>query len=233
MTNKVCVIVGVGPGVGQASAQRFSDEGFQVVMIARDAERLKQYESEIPNSHGLVADSTDEQSIHQAIKQVIEQFGAIDTLIYNAARGTFGSILEVSPKDMEINFQVNTMGLLYTAQAVAAHMVEQGSGNIMVTGNTSSLRGKAHTTVFAPTKAAQRILTESIARELGPKGIHVSYIVIDAVIDIYWARERFPEKPDEFFAQPNAIADTIWHLTQQPKSAWSFQVDLRPFGETW
>ena len=86
---------------------------------------------------------------------------------------------------------------------------------------------------FAPTKAAQRILAESMARSLGPRGVHVAYVVIDAVIDVPWTRERFAGKPDEFFAKPDDIAETIWHLAHQPRSAWSFEVDLRPFGENW
>jgi len=112
-------------------------------------------------------------------------------------------------------------------------MMRVGNGNIIVTGNTSALRGKSSFACFAPTKAAQRILAESIARELGPKGVHVAYIVVDAVIDVPWTRERFKGKPEEFFIKPAAIAEEAWHLTRQDRSAWSFNVELRPYGETW
>ena len=112
-------------------------------------------------------------------------------------------------------------------------MLERGGGAIVVTGNTSARRGMPAFAGFAPTKAAQRILAESMARSLGPRGIHVSYVVIDAVIDLPWTRRRMPDAPDDFFAQPAAIADTVWHLAHQEKSAWSFEVDLRPFGEKW
>ena len=101
------------------------------------------------------------------------------------------------------------------------------------TGNTSALRGRPSFAGFAPTKAAQRILTEALARELGPKGVHVAYIIIDAVIDVPWARERFKGKPDDFFIKPAAIAEEAWHLIQQDRSAWSFNVELRPYGENW
>jgi short-subunit dehydrogenase len=112
-------------------------------------------------------------------------------------------------------------------------MVDQGHGAIMVTGNTASQRGRAMFAGFAPTKAAARILSESLARDLGPKGVHVAYLVIDAVIDVPWARERFSEAPDDFFIKPSAIADEIWHLTHQDRSAWSFLAEVRPYRETW
>ena len=104
---------------------------------------------------------------------------------------------------------------------------------IITTGNTSALRGKAAFAGFAPTKAAQRILAESIARELGPKGVHVAYVMIDAVIDLEWTRQMFPNAPDEFFIKPAAIAEEVWHVAHQDRSAWSFNVELRPFRETW
>ena len=104
---------------------------------------------------------------------------------------------------------------------------------MLVTGNTSAVRGKANFAGFAPTKAAQRILSESIARDLGPRGIHVAYVLIDAVIDVPWTRERFKDKADDFFIKPDAIAEEAWHLTQQDRSAWSFNVELRPYGENW
>ena len=97
----------------------------------------------------------------------------------------------------------------------------------------ANIVGRANFAGFAPTKAAQRILAESMARELGPKGVHVAYVVIDAVIDVPWTRQAFPSAPDEFFIQPAAIADEVWHLAHQPRSAWSFNVELRPFRESW
>jgi NAD(P)-dependent dehydrogenase (short-subunit alcohol dehydrogenase family) len=134
---------------------------------------------------------------------------------------------------LDRNFQVNVMGLLYLACQVAPDMIKTGSGAIFVTGNTSAIRGKANFAGFAPTKAAQRILSESIARDLGPRGIHVAYVLIDAVIDVPRMRERLPEAPDDFFIKPSAIADELWHLYGQDRSAWSFLTEIRPFGEKW
>jgi NAD(P)-dependent dehydrogenase (short-subunit alcohol dehydrogenase family) len=103
----------------------------------------------------------------------------------------------------------------------------------MVTGNTSAHRGRTNFAGFAPTKAAQRILAEAIAREIGPKGVHVAYVTIDAAIDLAWTRERWPDAPDDFFIKPAAIAEEVWHVAHQDRSAWSFNVELRPFKETW
>jgi NAD(P)-dependent dehydrogenase (short-subunit alcohol dehydrogenase family) len=112
-------------------------------------------------------------------------------------------------------------------------MIARGRGALVVTGNTSALRGKPAFAAFAPTKAAQRILAQAIAREVGPRGVHVAYVVVDAVIDVPWTRQAFSGRPDDFFIQPRAIADEIWHVVHQDRSAWSFDVELRPFGETW
>ena len=125
------------------------------------------------------------------------------------------------------------MALLHLARRLAPAMVAAGGGAIVATGNTSALRGKANFAGFAPTKAAQRILAESMARDLGPKGVHVAYVVIDAVIDLEWTRRLYPDARDDFFIRPAAIADEIWHVVHQERSAWSFNVEVRPFGETW
>jgi NAD(P)-dependent dehydrogenase (short-subunit alcohol dehydrogenase family) len=112
-------------------------------------------------------------------------------------------------------------------------MIERGSGAIIVTGNTSAWRGKPNFSGFAPTKAAQRILAEAMARELGPQGIHVAYVVIDAIIDIRWTRRQFPDVPEERFCKPADIAEVVYQTAHQPKTAWSFNVELRPYSEPW
>ena len=141
--------------------------------------------------------------------------------------------MDIDPALLNRNFQVNTMGLLYLARRLAPSMVTAAKGAIIVTGNTSAQRGRANFAGFAPTKAAQRISAEAMARDLGPKGVHVAYIVIDAVIDVPWARERFKTKPDDFFITPAAIADEACTFANQPRSAWSFNVEVGPYGETW
>ena len=233
MAEPICLITGVGPGTGAALSRRFARGGYRVAMLARDRERLTRLEAEVTGSRGYVCDVTDEVAINDTVVQVKDDLGSPDVVIHNAVGGAFGDFLEIEPDTLAYNFQVNTMGLLYLARAVAPDMIAAGKGVIIASGNTSALRGKPRFAGFAPTKAAQRILAESMARTLGPNGIHVAYIVIDAVIDLEWTRKMLSDKPDDFFIQPDAIADTAFHVAHQDRSGWSFNVELRPFGEVW
>ena len=187
----------------------------------------------MPAAKAYVCDVSDQSQVDAAMALVEREMGPPTVLIHNAVGGGWGTFMEIDPAMLNRNFQVNTMGLLYLARRVAPVMVTAGLGTIIVTGNTSAQRGRANFAGFAPTKAAQRILAEAMARDLGPKGVHVAYIVIDAVIDVPWTRERFKTKPDDFFIAPAAIADEAWHVASQPRSAWSFNVEIRPYGETW
>jgi NAD(P)-dependent dehydrogenase (short-subunit alcohol dehydrogenase family) len=228
----LAIVTGVGPGTGSAMARRFHAGGYRVAMIARNAERLEGLAKELPDSMAVACDVTDSAAFVTALDRIAAEAGAPKVVVHNAVGGAFGSFLEISPDILQRNFQVNVMALLHLSRWAAPKMATEG-GALICTGNTSALRGKASFAGFAPTKAAQRILAESIAREMGPKGVHVAYIVIDAVIDVPWTRERFKGKPDEFFIQPAAIADEAFHLAHQPRSAWSFLTEIRPFGENW
>jgi NAD(P)-dependent dehydrogenase (short-subunit alcohol dehydrogenase family) len=229
----VALVTGVGPGTGAAIARRFAHGGYAVAMLARNRERLGVLEREIANSRAYQCDVTDEAQLDSTIEAIRSGLGTPSVLIHNAVGGAFGNFMEIDPEVLNRNFQVNTMALLHLARRLAPAMIEAGQGAIIASGNTSALRGKANFAGFAPTKAAQRILAESIAREIGPKGIHVAYVLIDAVIDLEWTRKRFADAPDDFFIKPAAIADEIWHVAHQDRSAWSFNVEVRPFRETW
>ncbi len=234
MSKPTALITGVGEGTGAALVRRFARGGYKVAMLARNKERLKLLEQEIPDSKAYLCDVGDLDMLLNTIEAVRNDMGDPNVLIHNAVAATFQNFLEADPKDLEKNFRVNTTSLLYLARELAPAMIEAGQGAIMVTGNTAALRGIPNTAVFAPTKAAQRILSESIARDLGPKGIHVAYITIDAVIDTPWTREPFhPDKPDEFFSKPDAIADEVFHVAHQDRSTWSFDVIIRPYAEKW
>ena len=206
---------------------------FQAPVLARNPQRLAELERELPDCKGYACDVSDAAQVEATANRIERDLGVPTTLVHNAVGGAFGSFLEIDPAVVNRNFQVNTMGLLYLARRLAPAMISAGRGNVIVTGNTSALRGKPSFAGFAPTKAAQRILAEAMARELGPKGVHVAYIIIDAVIDVPWTRVRFKDRPDDFFIKPAAIAEEAWHLTQQDRSGWSFNVELRPYGETW
>jgi short-subunit dehydrogenase len=234
MSQPVCLVTGAGDGTGAAMARRFAKDGYRVAMLARTEERLKRLEQEIPGSRGYVCDIADLDALRNTVNRASQDLGPVTVAIHNAAQGAFKTILEADPVQFEQIFRVNSTALMVLAQCVAPGMVDRGSGAIIVTGNTAAWRGKPNFCMFAPTKAAQRILAESIARDLGPKGIHVAYITIDAAIDTPSTRPRmFPDKPDEFFAKPSAIADTVYHVAHQDRSAWSFNVELRPYHEQW
>jgi NADP-dependent 3-hydroxy acid dehydrogenase YdfG len=233
MAEPVCLISGVGPGTGSALVRRFAAEGYRIAMLARSAERLAALAKQVSSAKPYVCDVSDQSQVDAAVASVEREMGAPSVFIHNAVGGAWGTFTEIDPAVLNSNFQINTMGLLYLARRVAPAMVAAGKGAIIVTGNTSALRGRANFAGFAPSKAAQRILAEAMARDLGPKGVHVAYIVIDAVIDVPWARERFKDKPDDFFIAPTAIADEAWHVATQPRSAWSFNVEVRPYRETW
>ena len=230
----VALITGVGPGTGAALARRFAQGGYEVAMLARDADRLAGLATEIgAHAHAFAVDVTEPEALDAAIDRIEKQLGAPKIVVHNAVGGAFGGFQDIDPAVLARNFDINVMAFLRLARRVAPAMVAAGEGAIIASGNTSALRGRANFAGFAPTKAAQRILAEAIARDLGPKGIHVAYVVIDAVIDLEWTRKRFEKAPDDFFIKPADIAAEIFHVAHQPRSAWSFNVEVRPFGETW
>ena len=234
----VVIVTGVGPGTGAAIARRFARGGDTVAMLARDHTRLTLLEREIRHAHAYPCEVTDEARLDATLAAIRTDLGVPKVLIHNAVGGAFGNFMEIDPQVLNRNFQVNTMALLYLARRLAPEMIKAGAGAIITTGNTSAFRGKANFAGFAPTKAAQRILAEAIARELGPKGVHVAYVMIDAVIDLEWTRQMMNQRLgkdalDDFFITPAAIAEEVWHVAHQDRSAWSFNVELRPFGETW
>ena len=233
MGKPVCVVVGVGPGNGAAFARRFSRGGFAVARLARKLELTKQLASELPDARAYACDVTDTSSIEHAFAAIRQDLGDVDVLVYNAGSGVWGTVEEITARDLELALRVNATGLLASTQAVVGGMKAKKKGSIVVIGATASRRGGAKTAAFAPAKAAQRSLAESMARHLWPAGIHVSLIIIDGVIDIPSTRARMKDKPESFFLKPADIAETAFGLTEQAPSAWSFEVEARPFGETW
>ena len=233
LDTKVCVVTGVGPGTGRAIVERFASGGYRVAMLARNSERLSSIEEEVEGAVAYTCDVTDSDVLAETLAAIRTKLGIPTVVIHNAVGGAFGSFREIDPAVLEQNFQVNTMALLHLARLVVDDMIEVGGGAIIATGNTSAYRGKAQFAGFAPTKAAQRILIESIARDAGPHGVHAAYLAIDAVIDLPWTRKRWKDAPDEFFCLPADIASECFHVAHQPRSAWANEVIIRPFGETW
>lgn len=245
MTKPICVITGVGDGTGAAIVRRFVEGGYRVAMIARNRDRLRQLEQDMANVKAYVCDVGDLDALLVTLNRIRTEMGSPSVLIHNAVRATFGNFLEVHPEELERNFRVNTTSLLYLARELIPNMMEKGKGTIIITGNTAAHRGIPSYALFAPTKAAQRILAQALARDLGPKGIHVAYITVDAVIDTPWSTNlpvrglateplnQHSSQSKDFFCQPVDIAEEVFHITHQSRSAWSFDVEIRPFAEKW
>jgi NAD(P)-dependent dehydrogenase (short-subunit alcohol dehydrogenase family) len=230
---RVCAVLGVGPGNGAAFARRFAAEGQRVALLARSTDFTNQLAATLPDCRAYRCDVTDAESVDGALGAVEAELGSVDVVIYNAGSGVWGNIEEVSAPDFEACWRVNTLGALLVAKRVVPAMKQAGRGNIVFIGATASRRGVARTAAFAPAKAAQKSLAESMARYLWPSGIHVSLIVVDGVVDLPRTRSFMKDKPDSFFIQPDDVAEIAFRLTQQEPSAWSFEVEARPFAENW
>ena len=230
---KVCVVVGVGPGNGAALGRRFAEEGYRVALLARTTETSSPLAASLPEARAYACDITDAGAVANTFDALERELGPVHTLIYNAGSGVWGTVEDIEPRALEAAFRVNTLGLLLTSQRVIPQMKAQAGGNIVVIGATSSRRGVARTAAFAPAKAAQKSLTESMARHLWPLGIHVALVIIDGVIDLPRTRTMMKDKSDDFFIAPADLANVAFTLTTQPRSAWSFEVEARPFKETW
>ena len=233
MTKPVCAVVGVGPGNGAATARRFASAGFSVALMARSEGYLEELAEQIPSSKGFVCDVKKPAEVEAAFSAVRNELGDVEVLIYNAGSGVFGSIDDVDSGAFEDAWRINALGGLLCAQQVMPAMKAAEAGSIVFIGATASLRGGANFTAFASAKAAQRSLAQSMARHLGPQGIHVSIVIVDGVIDIPRTREFLPDRPDSEFLRPEDIAESTFQLTCQERSAWTFELDVRPFGEKW
>jgi len=233
MSKPICVVVGVGPGNGAAFARKFASEGYAVALLARNQDYLKELEVEIPGSKGFAFDVMDAEAVSRVFGQIKAEMGPVDVLVYNAGSGQFGSVDDTTPDDFEGSWRVNALGCFACAKPVIPDMREAKAGNLVIIGATASLRGGAYFAAFASAKAAQRSLAQSMARHLGPQGIHVAYVIIDGMIDLERTRKMMPDKQDDDFLQPDHIAESVFFLTRQPRSAWTFELDLRPFREKW
>ncbi|MEO6775594.1 MAG: SDR family NAD(P)-dependent oxidoreductase [Kofleriaceae bacterium] len=234
MTNRpLCVVVGVGPGNGAAFARRFDREGYAVALLARSDDYAKQVASGLTEARAFACDVGDAAEVERTFAAIREALGDPAVVIYNAGSGVFGGFADVTAQDFETAWRVNTLGSFLVAKQVVPAMEQAGAGTIVFVGATASRRGGAKTIAFAPAKAAQRSFAESLARQEGPKGIHVALIVIDGVVDLARTRARMPDKPDDFFVNPDDVAATAAMLAAQPRSAWTFELEARPFGEAW
>jgi NAD(P)-dependent dehydrogenase (short-subunit alcohol dehydrogenase family) len=229
----VCAVVGVGPGNGAAFARRFAAEGYAVALMARTTELSSELAAKLPDARAFACDVSDAASVHAAFAGVRRDLGDVDVVVYNAGSGVWGNIEEIGADAFESAWRVNTLGAFLVSKEVIGPMKAKKKGAIVFVGATASRRGMPRTTAFAPAKAAQRSLAEAMARHLWPAGIHVALIIVDGAVDLPRTRQMMAGKPDSYFIKPDDVADTAFWLTRQPSSAWSFEVEARPFGESW
>lgn len=228
----VAVVIGVGPGLGASLARRFSKE-YAVAIGARSADYLRTLAGDIRNTGGtpleVQADVGNREQVAAAFKMIRERLGEPEVLLYNAAAGPFGNIDEVSPEQFENSMGINALGAFLCVKECVPAMVARGRGVILFTGATAGIKAGARSVAFGPGNFAKRGLAQSLARDLGPKGIHVAWINIDGAIDL--PHRQRPGVSKEDMLNPDAIAETYWHLAHQDRSAWTMEMELRPFKE--
>jgi short-subunit dehydrogenase len=230
MSKPLCVVVGIGPKNGAAFARRFAAAGYQLALVSRRTELSSELARELKDATAYACDVADPVALARTFEAIRAERGSVDVLVYNAGSGLWKTAEELTSVELEQAFRVNAMGLLVAAQQVLPGMRQQGRGQIVVVGATASLRGRPKTAGFAAAKAAQRSLAQSLARQCAPEGIHVALLIIDGGIDDAAARA---DNPDAKRLRPEAIANEAFHVVSQDRSAWTFELDLRPLHESW
>lgn len=233
-SDKVCVVVGVGEGLGMALALRFA-AGYKVALVARSAGVIDRTAGEIKSASGVAlavqSDATVESQIAAAHERIVRELGPIETLIYNGGRRPMGRLMDTTPQVFEETWRLHTFGAFLWARQVVPEMLARGSGTILITGATAGIRPWPTPAGFAPAKFAVRGLAQVMSRDLHPQGIHVAYVNVDGGIDMPLLRKFRRDSKDEDLLKPSAIADAFWYLAHQDRSVWSNELEVRPFKE--
>jgi NAD(P)-dependent dehydrogenase (short-subunit alcohol dehydrogenase family) len=236
MSERVAAVLGVGPGLGAAISRRFAREGFAVALLARSEGSTAPVREDIERSGGealaVEADATDAASVARAFERVRSSLGDPEVFVYNAGAFRMGGIMDLSPEDFDACLKANCAGAFYAAQQVLPAMLEQGRGTVILTGATASLRGSAKFSALATGKFALRAFAQSMAREFGPRGVHVAHTIIDGQIDTPKVRSMSPDRDESTMLSPDAIAEAYWQLHRQNSTAWTLELDLRPAVES-
>lgn len=233
---KTLLVAGAGQGLGKSVAKRFAREGYAVALAARNKERLSSLAQEIGASP-FPTDLTNEGDVASLFRNVEVKLGAIEAVAFVAATRVQGPFAELSAADFENVWRQSCLSGFLVGREAARAMLPRARGSVIFTGASGSTRGRADFAAFAAAKGGLRFMAQSMARELGPEGIHVAHVVIDGPIDMPWIRENFPDlvaqRPADGLLKPDDIAETYFALHQQPRSAWTFEIDLRPWVEPW
>lgn len=233
MSNRVCIVTGIGPGLGIAYARRFAAGGYRVALLGRTASKLEACAQEIEGSLAVVCDVADAASVRAAFETVRAELGEPTVVVHNAGSGVFKGFLETTAEELDSCFDVNVGGLFHVAQEALPAMIAAGTGSLVITGATAAWRGSPKTAVFAAAKGGQRWLAQALAKEFAPQGVHVSYIIVDGLVDLPRTRAQMPNRPVTDFVAPDAVADAAWFLAHQAPGAWTFELDVRPAPESW
>ena len=229
------VIAGVGAGLGASLVKKFAGEGCQVGLLARSPDYIQTLATEL-QQRGVTAqafptDITNPEQVARSFAQVREKLGPVDILVNHAGNAAWGHFSDLTPEAFEQSWRVCALGAFLCSQQAVPDMLNRGSGTILFTGATSAIRGRAGAIAFSSAKFAVRGLAWALAREVGPKGIHVAHIIIDGVIDTPEVRARYELDEDEPLLDPDEIAETYWDLVRQKRSSWTFELDVRPHNE--
>lgn len=240
-SRKVALVIGAGDATGGAIARRFAREGYVACVVRRSEEKLQPLLERIRadggEAYGFGTDARKEEEVSALIEQIENEIGPIEAFIFNIGANVPCSILEETPRKYFKIWEMACFSGFLTSQAVARRMVARKRGSILFTGATAGLRGGANFAAFAGAKHAIRALAQSMARELGPLNVHVAHVVVDGAIDTAFIRDNFPEryaqKDQDGILDPEHIAENYWYLHSQPRDAWTFELDLRPWMERW
>lgn len=231
------LIVGAGDYIGAAIARRFHAGGYRVSVGRRNADKLEPLLTELGHrAHGFALDARDEDSVTSVFK-ACEAQEPLDVVIFNVGGNVFFPIRDTTTRVFRKVWEMACLGGFQTGRAAADVMLPRGKGCIFFTGATASIRGASGFAAFASAKAALRNMAQSMARELGPEGIHVAHLVIDAGVDTAWVRDIFAARgrtvTEGDLLQPASVAEAYWYLAHQPQDAWTFEMDVRPDRERW
>ncbi len=226
--SKSAIIIGAGAGLSASLARKFSDEGLDVVLGARNTDKLSTLCDET-GAQAIPCDVEERASVETFFDRAVAASGTPDIVIYNPSFRARGAFVDIDPDDMQKSLQITAFGGYLAAREAVPRMLQAGSGSLFFTGASASVKGYPQSASFAMGKAALRGLAQSLARELSPSNIHVAHFVIDGGIRSR-TRTEPPDQPDSLL-DPDAIAQTYWQTYQQPRSAWSLEVELRPYCE--
>jgi NAD(P)-dependent dehydrogenase (short-subunit alcohol dehydrogenase family) len=244
MSARVALIVGAGDYIGAAIAKRFALGGFTVCMGRRNGDKLAPLIAEIAATggvaHGYTMDARDEESVAEIFETVEKNIGPIEIVIFNVGGNVRFNILDTTARVFRKVWEMATFSGFLVGREAARYLGPRGTGSLFFTGASASLRGNVGYAAFGAGKAGLRSLAQTLAKELGPKGIHVAHLVIDAGVDTAFVRERMvaaggdPDTlPEDTLMDPASVAEAYWTLHQQKRDGWTFQMDIRPYAEKW